>query len=242
MMVRKPIVLITRPKAQNDEIIKDIESIGCGVIAEPMLNIVPIEIELPVFSEGNDTGFIFTSGRAVELFCSDNNKITNPVYAVGSKTAERLVDNGFEYIEYVAGNSKSMQEYLYKNEKLLPSRLLHICGVHIVTEFKLECRNIEKFTIYNAESVSSFTENLKSEIENIDIVLFYSARSAETFIKLIKQYALEEKCASMIVLCISERIAESIQDTQWGNILIASKSDNKSMINTLREIYRDILK
>ena len=158
----KAAVLVTRPLAQSLAIVPDIEKIGFSAHVAPLLNIIPVNHELP--ASFHEAGLIFTSVHAVEHFKFPNPSFLHcPVYTVGSKTSAALQKKGYTNIIHIAETGKDLQKYLEEHVKGLPEHIFHICGKHIAERFRLPLKNIERIIVYKAEKVNNFTENLRED-------------------------------------------------------------------------------
>jgi uroporphyrinogen III methyltransferase/synthase len=99
-------VLVTRPRAQASELVHLLEAAGAKVIVAPTIRIVPPEHDQPLLdAAANASAFawiVFTSSNAVAAFADAldqaGGRVTAPtrVCAVGSRTAERLRERGFD--------------------------------------------------------------------------------------------------------------------------------------------------
>ena len=227
-------VLLTRPEAQNHEIIPEIKAMGYQVVAEPMLEIKKLAQEPLKHRQGY--GYIFSSVRAVEnLDEIDSGILAAPVLVVGEKTANALKKRGFQNILHVAPSAKQLQIHIDQTIQQLGHDWVYVSGRDISHNFTIGENEISRYLVYSAEFTQNFTENLLSSLHNgtIDIALFYSVRTAENFINLIKQYAMQEKCASIHVICISTRTAEVLKDVQWKKLDIAQEKDHQHMMMLL---------
>jgi len=228
------VVLLTRPEAQNHEITPEIEAMGYQVISEPMLEIAKLAQDPLKHQEGR--GYIFSSVRAVENFDDiDSDILMAPVLVVGEKTAEALKKRRFQNIQHVAPSAKQLQSHIDQTIQQLGHEWVYVSGRDISHNFTIGENEISRYLVYSAEFTKNFTENLLSSLHNgtIDIALFYSVRTAENFINLIKHCAIQEKCASIHVICISARTAEALKDVQWKRLDIAKKKDHQHMMMIL---------
>lgn len=238
-MSAPPLVLITRPAGQAAALAALLQKRGFRTFCEPVLEIRPLP--LPPLPDAHPGALIFTSARAVEHWRNVPPGLRQiPVYAVGTKTAAALAENGFTDIAATAPSAAALEALLQNRaaQNALPARLLHICGKNRARRFHVADTKITAFPVYSAVRVRNLTKNLQSLLHNkeIDIMLFYSVRTAENFIKLSKNCQLTEKYDEITAICISTRTAEAIKDVRWKNILTAAAPDQTHILKCLDDL------
>ncbi|MDB9802611.1 uroporphyrinogen-III synthase [Pelagibacteraceae bacterium] len=104
--------------------------------------------------------------------------------------------------------------------------IAYFCGDNISSnldiELKREGLQIEKIINYTSEKIIDLNEENNKIIKNHppDIIFIYSKRSAESFIEIVKKYALNSLMTESRVLCISEKVLSVLKSTGWKKLEI----------------------
>ena len=74
--------------------------------------------------------------------------------------------------------------------------------------------------IYTSEKIVDLSNENKEMIKKYppDLVFIYSIRSAESFIKIIKNYSLYPLMTGSTVMCISKKVAKVFELEGWKKI------------------------
>ena len=102
----------------------------------------------------------------------------------------------------------------------------YFCGDNISSnldeELKQEGHQIYKIINYTSEKITDLNEENNKIIKNHppDIIFIYSKRSAESFIEIVKKYALNSLMTEARVLCISEKVLSVLKSTGWKKLEI----------------------
>ncbi len=232
----KQSILITRPKDQAQRIVQHLENSGFRVFIEPTFSVKKIDLKNSVllknFTDKKVQAIILTSGNAAEVAFEAVDLLgfekDLKIFAVGKKTAEIFVNNGFENIIVSEKNSAEDLKNLILADRELSSKkseeiLLYFCGEFITLDFKYELENqgfeVEKIPSYKILEEESFSENFLDRIKesSFDFVLLYSKNSARHFCELVKKHNLLEYFQDSKILCLSEKILSSLRNFGFKN-------------------------
>ena len=237
-----PRIWITRPEDNSHDFATLLADRACRVIADPVLMIEPYDIP-PLSTYGFDA-LIFTSQVAVRCFakiCRDRKIVA---YAVGAKTAESLVKEGFEQIISANGAVTDLASLLQVHYGPHRARFLYVTGEHISGELKetLEDKGyfVERMILYSTKPNKVLMPETLNALNNNDIhiVTFLSARSLWAFRKILENYGMISLCQNMIAVTISAEVLKSrySDELPWKDVVIAKEPHLKSVVQTIDQL------
>lgn len=233
----KKTILITRPKDQAQNIVHHLENNGFEVFVEPTFSVQKINPRMS-FEIQNIVGkkiqaIILTSGNAAEVAfgAADILKFDKniKIFAVGKKTAEIFLANGFNNVQFAERNSaEDLKSLILSDEQLMSKKnggsLLYFCGEFITLDFKEELERygveVEKIVSYKILEEKNFSEQFLERVQEqaFDFVLLYSKNSAKHFCNLCKKHNLLEYFHGSQILCLSDKIVSVLRITGFRNI------------------------
>lgn len=234
-------VLITRPDDFADETAHTLKEMGCEAMCAPMLSAQAQDCpaELPE----KQTGYIITSRRTFSFLTpyKDQIDLTKPVYCVGEKTASAARDFGFLSIVAGMGGSAELAEVIQNNEKR-KAAFIHFGGQHVNADMyevlqnvHIDVHHIPVYTMKNCDEIDkAVLKALKDDM--IDVVMFFSARTVKNFNRLVTAYGVEKNVKRITALCISDRVAECVDQIKWGDIKTADDPSHVAMIKALSKL------
>ena len=237
-------ILLTRPKAETERLIKALEKTGAEVYSYPLTSIKYTQIAEPLGK--NIQGFIFTSTNGVRAFehhfGHDSNFKKNKVFAVGRKTGEAALECGFRDIHFAKGSQKDLLRTILKYASPDLGILFHMAGHHLTGDLKLDLEKqgfkVERRRLYAAEENSfSDGEILK---ENFDVMAFYSVRAAEIFLKHAAGANTQQKLSHVIAICLSPAISSMLDKESWKEILTAAVPDEAALWKLVNITFEDM--
>lgn len=234
----KPIILITRP-ADTAEIEPAIRSTGFMPLLAPALRIIDLPVTLP--DSSTVQGLIFSSAngvRAFEKLNPDPVFLRKPVFTVGDHTAEIATQAGFTDVRSASGTMKDLVA-LIRRQMVPPSKLLHLRGRDVrdnpaILLPQSEGWSINGISLYNAEPVNAPAPGAVEALASgqVAAVLFYSARSASAFASLYNGFDFK----GVQALCLADSVVESLDRSQWGDILVSARPDQSGMMALLQRL------
>ena len=229
-------VLITRHASAAAKLAAFLDANGFEPQLEPLL-----EIEfnlLPVSLEGVQA-MIVTSGNGASALAQSTDERSLTVLAVGGVTASVLETEGFNRVLTASGDVKSLIELAAETFSPDAGILAHISGEHIAGDLAgaLTAKgfSLRRDVLYRAETPSVMSDaTIKSFADHtIDVVLLFSHRTATIFANLVTQAALGSKLAFATAICLSEAVAQPVQELNWQKIAIAETPDQQALLQTL---------
>ena len=226
--------LITRPRENAGAIARALSERDIEPIQEPLLEIRATE-HGPIELDGVQAILLTSAFGARELAASTDRRDL-PVFAVGDATAQAARDAGFGRVESARGDAEALA--LLVTDRLKPSdgALLHAGGrtvagdlVGQLGEAGYEVRRVELYSALPAPALSIEAVEALNAGE-LDLVLFFSPRTAGTFVRLVQEAGIAERCAGATALCLSAQVAEAARAVGWRRVEIADRPEQPAMI------------
>ncbi|MBS0357934.1 MAG: uroporphyrinogen-III synthase [Proteobacteria bacterium] len=237
-------VLITRPAHQAQSLVKAIQSLGGKTVLYPTLEIVPIQdltlIKSIIAELDQYTWIIFTSANAVwqsvPLIKQEWPTLpaTLKIAAIGEVTAHCLFESEFPVHAYPKneGSSERLLD-LPELQNVKDEKILIVAGEggRELLEITLQNRGaqLKKVAVYRRIRPEPILTYEQLEEAHIDIVISTSEESLVNLCEMIKNKSLFE----WPLLIMSERIKFKAQQLGFQNILIAEKTSDQGLIDTL---------
>jgi uroporphyrinogen-III synthase len=228
-------VLLTRPYLQSIDMTRQLEDMGCGVSIEPILEIIPIRYQKHIFKYTK--AFVVTSKHASSQIANsyDIDK-TTPIYAVGTATAESLINSGFINTHIADGDAKSLLKLIQEKQKPEDGLITYFSGWHITQDLAhflamngYDAQRVVCYKALQTQKLSALTQEMIRRKE-IDCMFFMSGRTAERFCQLCEVNDLIKSLKSIT--------ANIISHLKWKDIKTASHPSVESLLNTLSDVKR----
>ena len=226
-------VMLTRPRADSERLAKELQARGNTVFIEPMLNIIP-QGKIPPLDD--ITALVVTSANGIRAFAalSDNRDLI--VYAVGDATAQAAKEAGFAIVESAEGDAAALETHLTAEIKPGSGWLLHIHGRDVTGDLDKSLMskgyNVRSAVLYRAETASELSEEARDLLANrkIDVILFFSPRTVKTFVRLVREAGLADRCDTIFAICLSAAVADAGSALIWSGVHIAATPDRAAML------------
>ena len=223
-------ILLTRPLIDAEDLMGKFFSLGHKIIHIPTLKISAAKID-PVDAKKFDA-FIFTSSNAIrnlKLINSDKSKVC---FCVGSITEKIVRQAGYNNTISAGGTVNALKNIILNSNQIDKKKsIAYFSGDNISSnldiELKREGLQIDKFINYTSEKITDLNEENNKIINNHppDIIFIYSKRSAESFIDIVKKYALNGLMTESRVLCISEKVLSVLKSAGWKKLEVFEPGD-----------------
>lgn len=245
----KKSVLITRPKDQAIEVARYLENNGFDVFIEPIFSVRKIlasKIKLKNLQDEKIIAIIITSQNAIETAFETINQLNidrnTKIFAVGKKTAEEFLKNGYKNVIYPQESSaRNLQKLILQDnifgqlydeifeEKEIAKvkrkkKILYFCGeilsLNFEEEFKKYNVDITKIISYKINKKNSFSDEFLNRVKerSFDFTLAYSQNTVQHFSFLLKKHNIFEYFSNSKILCFSEKILSSAKLLGFNNV------------------------
>ena len=230
-------ILFTRPLIDAEDLMKRFFSMGHKIIHLPTLKISPIKMK-PIDPKNFDA-FVFTSANSIRnLKILKQKKII--CFCVGIMTEKIARQSGFTETLSAGGTVNALKNLIINSNKIdKQSNIAYFCGDNVSSDLEKDLKKegfkVKKIINYTSEKILDLSNENKEMIKNYppDLVFIYSTRSAESFVKIIKNYSLYPLMTGSTVMCISKKVAKVFEIEGWKKIETFNAGEEILKLNNL---------
>lgn len=238
-------VLVTRPEEASRRTAAKIAALGHQAVLLPLMAAEHHpQAALDALRQPHAAVAVTSAetARALQTLGGDLHPyLQDTVLAVGHATADALRAIGFASVQAAEGTGASMVECFQPQLRQLTSRhpLLYLAGQprSPVFEEDLEAASIPVATVvsYTMRPVPIPQSALSSALEKppVDVVLLYSRATAQRFFELPLSEGSLIVLSRSRILCLSDNVAQAVPNALKGNLAIADKPDEDSLLALL---------
>ncbi len=187
---------------------------------------------------------VFTSAAGAESFSLGSIEVNwdIPVYSVGPRTSEALVEIGYKNIRQGDGDAQQLAQRIIAEQSANMGKGIHVCGedraFDLTAALKVHSIELELCVAYRIEAIvpdrTAFEYCMNSLKDGF--VFLYSPASARHFSKLIGMLDLTDKSRLLSVVAISEKTSLAASNGLVKNIYLAENPNEQAMIDKLIEV------
>ncbi len=225
-----PILLMTRPRAQAEEFVAQLQARDAGFqpIFAPLIG---IEYAGPLPAQDDLRGLIFTSANGVAAWQALGGRVDLPAYTVGNATAQAAQGAGMT-AKSADGNAESLIEMLLDQRPDVP--LLHVRGQHSRGDLaaRLGSDGLEtREAILYQQPPLPLTGQAQDALlgETPVIAPLFSPRTAQLFAK-------QHIKAPLLVAGISQTVVNAAQPLHIWKVEIATRPESDAMLAAVLEL------
>ncbi|WP_035692910.1 uroporphyrinogen-III synthase [Azospirillum halopraeferens] len=235
-------VLITRPAEDAAPLARRLAALGYEASVEPMLDIAWLDGPEP----GLDgvRALLFTSANGVRAFIRRTARRERPVYAVGDATARAAADAGFRHVESAGGDVYALADLVARRCPAGEGPLLHVAGTVVAGDLAGLLGEkgfvVRREAMYEALPSAGLTARTAHDLDegHIRAVLIFSPRTARSFVSLVGEAGLIERCRTVDLLCLSPAVAEAArtcgeEPVPWRCVQVAERPEQDSLLALL---------
>ncbi len=226
-------IWVSRPEPGAARTARRLEGLGHAVLLAPVLRIVPTGAPVP---DGAFDGLILTSGNAVPATGGLPRAL--PVFAVGSRTAERARRAGFSQVHAAGGDAGDLAAQIAG--RLPPgSRLLHAAGEDRKAEpaASLAAAGFRAavWTAYAARADDALPEAAARALRATDgtgpeVVLHFSRRSARVAGELCREAGLAGAFRALMHYCLSPDVEAGLAEFGVAAHFVAMRPSEDALL------------
>lgn len=239
-------ILVTRPRADAEELAKLLEARGHEVLLAPLLEIV--------FSPGdpiaaNDTqALLFTSANGVRALVERNAHDLSalrhlPVYTVGDATGRAAQEAGFAEVLSASGDVKALAALVISRVRPEAGPLLHIAASDVAGDLSglltAQGFTVTRAVLYETKKTDALSPETSDALRRGDIpaALFFSPRTATAFVALATAADLAPALGRTTAICLSPAVADAVDElpgaASWRDILTAAEPTQDALLSAL---------
>ncbi|MES2961223.1 MAG: uroporphyrinogen-III synthase [Pseudomonadota bacterium] len=202
--------------------VKTLEQEGFSTFCEPLFSVKKISSGQKI--PGKISAIIISSSNACDAIIDFGLPKDVKIFAVGKKSAQKLIEVGFKNVEFAPKNSaESLLNLIIESEENKSTPILYFHGSIVSLDFKKELEKsgfkVENILSYETQEMPNFSAELLQFIKNnsFDQVLLFSQNSAKIFFKLAAKHNLLEYFKDAQLLCLSEKILHDVRNYGFTN-------------------------
>jgi uroporphyrinogen-III synthase len=228
-------VLITRPRADAQELARALEARGHSALIAPVLTIEPVPDAVPELA--GVQALVLTSANAVPALAGTDPG--RPVFVVGAATARAARAAGCSDVRAAAGDAASLARLIAAECRPEDGALLHLAGTEVRPGLAeaLAAAGFEfrRQAVYRAVAASGLPAPVIEAIRRraIDAVLLFSPRSAALFVELIARHDLAGCLDRTEALCLSAAVAAACGRLRWARLRVAARPEVAVLLRQL---------
>jgi uroporphyrinogen-III synthase len=230
-------LLVTRPREDADALAAALRELGAEPVLAPLLTIEPMP-DITIELDGVQA-LLFTSANGVRAFAAKSDARDLPVFAVGDATARAANEAGFANIESAGGDTHDLAALVARKLDPTAGALLHPAGRDVAGPLKqdLEARGfaVRRETYYRAERARTLPDEARRALTDgtIDGVLFFSPRTAQSFVSLVCDAALNDALEQSYAYCLSAAVAKIARDVRWRDVRVAAEPTQAKLLDLI---------
>ena len=227
-------ILLTRPIEDCHEMILKFQSLDHEVSHLPLIDIEAIKHKSLDYSKFN--GIIFTSSNAIKFLDLKNINKKIICFCVGSVTEKKARSFGFQNVFAADGNIDNLKELILQNFNSSEGKLLYISGEVISSNLDKDLISngytIERVINYRANPIEKYDDDFieKLKLKMPEITYIYSQNSAINFLKIIKNYQLENLWMNTNLMCIGEKTSAILNEIKWKKIFLFNPGEEEFLL------------
>ena len=234
-----PRILVTRPEPGAEATRQTLLTHGFDPVMLPLSSIVPVAAAAPADAE-RFSAVALTSANAVRNAAPELLQALGelPVYAVGAATADAARERGMQVIWIGSGDASALAGEL-ANRPTAGQRVLYLTGRIRRPEFEetLARKSVPVSAVetYDTAILSYTTDTVLDLLshETMHGVLVYSAVAGRALSGLISNPELGHLLESSWFICLSRRIAESLDTVDPERVLVTGSPSESAVLDLL---------
>ncbi len=260
-------MLVTRPRAQSQEMVALLEGLGARVICCPMIEIVEPdswdEVDAAIAQLTSYDYLIFTSANGVKFFFerlrqpakrhrpkAKLSELTQAVICVIGSATGRALEGFGEQADLIAADAKAeglLQAIIervgdpqaIRNRRFLIPRA-KVAREILPDELRRLGAQVEVVEVYQTVSARANRKALMALLANgeIDAVTFTSPSTVQHFVALVGTDKLSELMQNVYAACIGSITARTAADYGLPNLLQSEVSSAAALVEALATVYK----
>lgn len=215
-----------------------LRALGHTPIVAPLLSVVFAEqpADLPV-----PAAIVVTSRNGIRALCcwpQSADWLNLPLFVTGQATADAARDAGFTDVRSADGDASDLATLVMAEigrdarPVLYPAARDRSAG--LVDELRRHGYELLVVEAYAAELDQQSDPLIRQAIasSSVDAAMFYSRRTAVAFRRLVESAGLVEGLRDMVLLVMSEQVAEPLRDFD-AEVRVAGHTDEQSLLALL---------
>ena len=239
-------LVVTRPKPDGPRLAARLEQLGHHVMLAPLMT---VEFDkCATLPAGPWQAVLATSAnglRAIEQIGHLHQLRNLPVLAVGPASAGLAARLGFSKVHSADGNVADLCKLVRQTLNPQHGRLLYLTGASRAGDLQADLAEhgyaVDRLELYAAVPASELPSETRAALagREVDAVLLYSPRTARIWSDLIRLACLEEQLSTVVHVCLSQAVADSVKSSldQDLTIALADRPNDDAMLDGLSNLH-----
>lgn len=230
-------LLVTRPAADSAELAALLEADGHAVVIDPMLEVRPLDAEVPPLDAVK--ALLFTSANGVRAFAAKSERRDLDVYAVGDRTAAAARQAGFLQVASAEGDVAALARLVETDRKPEEGALLHVSGAvragNLAETLGAKGYTVQHAALYEAVPATALNDAATAALDegSLDGVLLFSPRTAKQFVQLVTAAGLGDKVRKLHGWCLSRAVADGLAPLGLAALHVAPVPTQASLLQAV---------
>lgn len=226
-------VLVTRPEPGAAETAARLAEAGWEPVLAPGLVLAPAGR----FARPARAQALLLPSRAAARALAPGWDI--PVLAVGGGTAEEARRAGFRDVRAAEGEAASLARLAAETLDPTSGPLLLAVGegysAALAAALREQGFRVHRRVAYRASEASELPKAAAAAVRsgNLRAALFFSPRTAACSVRLLRAGGLGGDVRGTVAVAISPRVARALASLPWGEVRVAPRPDQDSLLETL---------
>jgi uroporphyrinogen-III synthase len=222
-------ILVTRPRADGEEIAARLAEMGHRALLAPLLEPRFFDGPEPVLDDIQ--AILATSANGVRALVRRSPRRDIPVFAVGPQTAEEATRSGFIDVRSADGDAVALAEAASRWARP-DGVLLHVCGEDAPGTLAdtLAARGfaVRRAVLYGMATAEALPPEARTALEEgvLDGVMFFSPKTARLFVTLAEGLPI----IGLTAFCISPATARALASSTFAEVRIADRPNQAAML------------
>jgi uroporphyrinogen-III synthase len=230
-------VLVTRPEPDGERTAAKLRARGCEAVLAPLLRVEPVDAVL----DGAWDVVALTSANAARAIAHHPMRdalLAIPAYAVGGRTADAAVEQGFVNVVSADGDMADLVRVI-RTHLRGHARVLYLAGEDrsgdLAAELAPSGIEVENRVVYRAVAASAFPRNVRDALSRGEIggVLHFSRRTAEAYVACAGGAGIADRALAPVHYCLSPQVAAPLKAAGASRLRIAECPTEIALINLI---------
>ncbi len=230
-------IVLTRPRDDSERSAVAVRARGHDVLIAPLMTVETVAADLRT----NWSAVIITSANAALALVEHPARgelIKLPLYSVGRRSADAARKVGFTDVTSAGGDLDDLLRIITAHRPDAKAPLLYLAGEDrsgdLIGDLSVHGIAADLAVIYRAVTAPFPAELIAALKEGaVDAVLHFSQRSAEIYLNGAKKAGIESLALKPRHFCLSSQVAAPLIRAGVGNLDVARRPDEASLIALL---------
>jgi uroporphyrinogen-III synthase len=236
-------VLVTRPEPDGEHTAIRLRAHHCDVMLAPLLRMQAVDADhIETSLHGAWDAIALTSVNAIRAVAGQPGLkllLARPVYAVGGRTADAALAQGFASVVSADGDIGDLVR-LMKTQLRPGAHVIYLAGEDrsgdLAGELAPAGIAVRTLVVYRATAVSRFPADVRDALaaRMMDAVLHFSRRTAAIYLACAAGGRITVPALAPAHYCLSPRVAEPLTAAGARKIRIAEEPTEASLIDLVK--------